>query len=76
MIKQRPCVNGILAAVLSASIVPINGALAKEAKSAPAKHAVKKPAKAAPAKSEAPPPADAAPDSAAPAAGDAGGKPQ
>jgi len=30
MINHRPCVNGILAAVLSASILPIHGALAKE----------------------------------------------
>ncbi|PPD46631.1 MAG: hypothetical protein CTY15_01070 [Methylocystis sp.] len=30
MIQHRPCVNGILAAVLSASILPIHGALAKE----------------------------------------------
>lgn len=44
MITTRPCVNGILAAVLSASIIPIHGALAKE-KAAPLKHAVKQPAK-------------------------------
>jgi hypothetical protein len=45
MIQQRPCVNGILAAVLSASILPIHGALAKEKTPAThktAKHAVKK----------------------------------
>lgn len=30
MIQNRPCVNGIVAAVLSASIVPMHGALAKE----------------------------------------------
>ncbi|CAJ0885993.1 hypothetical protein AMST5_03667 [freshwater sediment metagenome] len=30
MIQNRPCVNGIVAAVLSASIVPTHGALAKE----------------------------------------------
>jgi hypothetical protein len=28
--NQRPCVNGVLAAVLSASFLPIHGALAKE----------------------------------------------
>ncbi len=47
--NQRPCVNGILAAVLSASFLPIHGALAKEERSAnapgAAKHAAKKPAK-------------------------------
>ncbi|MFZ3181785.1 MAG: hypothetical protein WA156_16645 [Methylocystis silviterrae] len=51
--NQRPCVNGILAAVLSASFLPIHGALAKEDSSAnapgaakhAAKHAAKKPAK-------------------------------
>lgn len=47
--NKRPCVNGILAAVLSTSFLPIHGALAKEksAASAPgaAKHAVKKPAR-------------------------------
>ena len=46
--NQRPCVNGILAAVLSASFLPIHGALAKEDRSAnapgAAKHAAKKPA--------------------------------
>ncbi len=46
MITQRPCVNGILAAVLSASILPMHGALAKEAKPASTKpvekHAMKK----------------------------------
>ncbi len=30
MSNRRPCVNGILAAVLSASIIPIHGALAQE----------------------------------------------
>ncbi len=30
MANHRPCVNGILAAVLSASIIPIHGALAQE----------------------------------------------
>lgn len=49
MINQRPCVNGVLAAVLSASFLPIHGALAKEEKpanaSSAAKHAAKKPAK-------------------------------
>lgn len=29
MTNRRPCVNGILAAVLSASIIPIHGALAQ-----------------------------------------------
>jgi hypothetical protein len=46
--NQRSCANGILAAVLSASFLPIHGALAKEEKSAApgaAKHAAKKPAK-------------------------------
>ncbi len=39
MIQNRSCVNGIIAAVLSASILPIHGALAKEAKDkAPAAH--------------------------------------
>lgn len=43
MINQRTCVNGILAAVLSASFLPIHGALAKEEKpTTAAKHAVKK----------------------------------
>lgn len=30
MTSRRPCVNGILAAVLSASVIPIHGALAQE----------------------------------------------
>lgn len=30
MTNRRPCVNGILAAVLSASIIPLHGALAQE----------------------------------------------
>ncbi|MGJ0507799.1 MAG: hypothetical protein ACR652_11900 [Methylocystis sp.] len=30
MIQNRACVNGIVAAVLSASIIPLHGALAKE----------------------------------------------
>jgi hypothetical protein len=30
MIHNQTCVNGILAAVLSASIIPLHGALAKE----------------------------------------------
>ena len=30
MTGRRPCVNGILAAVLSASVIPIHGALAQE----------------------------------------------
>lgn len=34
MINQRPSVNGVLAAVLSASFLPIHGALAKEEKPA------------------------------------------
>lgn len=67
MINQRPCVNGVLAAVLSASFLPIHGALAKE----PANHAkqvVKKPNKPAAHK-----PADAgkaAPESNGAGAGD------
>lgn len=72
MIKTRPCVNGILAAVLSASIIPIHGALARE--KAPPKHAAKHAAKHArptppknePAKSDA-----ATPDISAPAPGGA-----
>ncbi|MBM3550486.1 MAG: hypothetical protein FJX45_01730 [Alphaproteobacteria bacterium] len=47
--NQRPCANGILAAVLSASFLPIHGALAKEQRSATAsgaaKHGAKKPPK-------------------------------
>lgn len=46
--SQQPCANGILAAVLSASFLPIHGALAREERSASAsgaaKHAEKKPA--------------------------------
>ncbi|WP_457798699.1 hypothetical protein [Methylocystis sp. S23] len=42
MIQNRSCVNGILAAVLSASIVPTHGALAKEKAPAPHKTAAKK----------------------------------
>jgi len=65
MIHPRSCVNGILAAVLSASIVPIHGALAKEkspaAHKAATKHAAKKPAQVDPPKTE-----PAAPDAAAP----------
>ncbi len=30
MINNQGCVNGILAAVLSASVIPLHGALAKE----------------------------------------------
>jgi hypothetical protein len=30
MIQNQPCVNGIIAAVLSASITPLHGALARE----------------------------------------------
>lgn len=30
MTNRRPCVNGILAAVLSASVIPLHGALAQE----------------------------------------------
>ncbi|MCC3245634.1 hypothetical protein LG047_09910 [Methylocystis sp. WRRC1] len=56
MIHPRPCVNGILAAVLSASILPIHGALAREkapaAHKAAKKHAVKKPAPAEAPKAE------------------------
>lgn len=42
MIQNRSCVNGILAAVLSASILPIHGALAKEEKSPTAHKAAAK----------------------------------
>lgn len=46
--SQQPCANGILAAVLSASFLPIHGALAREegtaSASGAAKHAAKKPA--------------------------------
>jgi len=45
MINQRPCVNGILAAVLSASFLPIHGALAKEEKPAKTQAATKHVAK-------------------------------
>lgn len=43
MIQNRACVNGIVAAVLSASIIPLHGALAKE-KSPRLQKAVGKPA--------------------------------
>jgi len=68
MIQHRSCVNGILAAVLSASILPIHGALAKDkspaAHKASTKHAAKKPAqpdanKAEPATQEMNTPGDA-----------------
>lgn len=42
MIQNRSCVNGILAAVLSARIVPTHGALAKEKTPTPQKTAGKK----------------------------------
>ncbi len=42
MIHNEPCVNGILAAVLSASVIPLHGALAKE-KSARLQKAIGKP---------------------------------
>ncbi|WP_442755553.1 hypothetical protein ACNHKD_02480 [Methylocystis sp. JAN1] len=42
MIQNRSCVNGILAAVLSASILPIHGALAKEKSPTAHKTAAKK----------------------------------
>ncbi len=42
MIHSQPCVNGILAAVLSASVIPLHGALAKE-KSARLQKAIAKP---------------------------------
>jgi len=46
--SEQPCANGILAAVLSASFLPIHGALAREERSASAsgaaKHGAKKPA--------------------------------
>jgi hypothetical protein len=49
MIACRPCVNGILAAVLSASFAPVPAAFAKDANSptaqAKAKTAAKKPGK-------------------------------
>lgn len=45
MINQRPCVNGVLAAVLSASFLPIHGALAKEEKPAKTPMAAKQTAK-------------------------------
>lgn len=43
MIHNQPCVNGILAAVLSASVIPLHGALARE-KSARLQKAIAKPA--------------------------------
>ena len=42
--NQRPSVNGVLAAVLSANFLPIHGALAKEARSAKPPGARKHPA--------------------------------
>ncbi len=42
MIQNRSQVNGILAAVLSASIVPMHGALAKPKSPTPHKAAIKK----------------------------------
>lgn len=55
MIQNRPCVNGILAAVLSASILPIHGALAKAKEKLPGEHkAVAKPETKKPAKPDAP----------------------
>jgi hypothetical protein len=75
MIHNRPCVNGILAAVLSASILPIHGALAKEEKDKTTaahktveKPAIKKPMKPAAGKDDA-----AKPDAAG--AGDGGAPP-
>ena len=57
MLNQRSCVNGILAAVLSASFLPIHGALAKEERSTNAagavKHAAKKQTKPAALKQDA-----------------------
>ncbi len=44
MTNRRPCVNGILAAVLSASIVPIHGALAQEKSPTAQRPVVKLPA--------------------------------
>lgn len=66
MIHNEPCVNGILAAVLSASVIPLHGALAKE-KSARLQRAIAKPIAAKYAKY------DAVKDAATPsaAAGDA-----
>lgn len=70
MITCRPCVNGVLAAVLSASFLPVHGALAKEKTPAAQKHAAKSIAKK-PEKPSASPKEDATKtDSAAPAAGD------
>jgi hypothetical protein len=62
MIQNRTAVNGILAAVLSASVVPIHGALAKE-KSPAAHKAAARPAAKKHEKSEAPKD-DAKPDDA------------
>lgn len=75
MINNRPCVNGVLAAVLSASVLPIHGALAKEAKDkTPAAHkTVEKPAMKKPVKPDAAKEDAAKPD--ATGAGDAGGAP-
>jgi hypothetical protein len=62
MIQNRTAVNGILAAVLSASVIPIHGALAKE--KAPAAHkAAARPAATKHEKAEAPKD-DAKPDDA------------
>lgn len=44
MSNRRPCVNGILAAVLSASIIPIHGALAQGKSPTAQKPIVKLPA--------------------------------
>jgi hypothetical protein len=43
--NQRPCANGILAAVLSASFLPIHGALAKQERSGGASGSAKQGAK-------------------------------
>ena len=48
--NQRSCANGILAAVLSASFLPIHGALAKEERSANASSYAKRGAKKLPKK--------------------------
>ncbi|RNJ48595.1 hypothetical protein [Methylocystis hirsuta] len=44
MTNRRPCVNGILAAVLSASVIPLHGALAQEKTPTAQRPAVRLPA--------------------------------
>jgi hypothetical protein len=69
MIQNRTAVNGILAAVLSASVVPMHGALAKEkapvAHKAAARPAANKGVKAEAPKDDAKADGDAAPAAAA-----------